>query len=167
VRYELLLQAAEPGAPYAADRVKERLSSRGLTFAPDGSAVWRLKQGEVEVRPLNEGGQQVATELRVPLSDKTALMSELLTEATGVAEEAQVRLFDPQLSRGVSFRDEGAVTDQFHRSARYAGEMLGVSEALPASFAAEEPGLKAGTKVLLGVIALIALVLFLADRIAR
>jgi hypothetical protein len=164
VRYELLLQTADPGTPYAAERVKERFVARGLAFAEDGSAKWNLKAGVIEVRPLKEGGVVVATELRVPLSDKTDLMRELLSEASTVAEEAKVRLFDPQLTRGVSIKDDGAVSDQFFRTAKYAGEMLGVSEAIGASFAPPETGLKPGTKVLLGMVGVIVLLYFIAEH---
>jgi hypothetical protein len=46
-----------------------------------------------------------------------------------------VRLIDPQLGRALTSNDSGAVADQFLRTARYAGEMMGVSEAVAASYA--------------------------------
>jgi len=167
VRYELLLQSLEPGTPYDWGRVLDRLRQRGLVFAEDGSAPWKLKSGEVEVRPLKEGGKIIATELRVPLLDKTDLMRELLAEASAVAEEAQVRLLDPQMSRAVSVKDDGAVADQYFRTAKYAGEMMGVTEALGASFEPPSTGLKPGTKVLLAIIGFCIILFLIADHMGR
>ena len=80
-----------------------------------------------------------------------------LAQATGT------RLFDPQLCRDVGAKDEGLVADQFLRTARYAGEMMGVPEAVGASFAAPDDGLKPGTKVVLGLFAVGAALWFLVE----
>lgn len=167
MRYELLLQSLEPGAPYDQGKVVDLLRQRGLVFAEDGSAPWKLKSGEVEVRPLKEGGQIIATELRVPLLDKTDLMRELLAAASTLAEEAKVRLFDPQLTRAVSEKEDGAVADQYFRTAKYAGEMMGVSEALGASFEPPSTGLKPGTKILLAIIGFCIILFLIADHLGR
>lgn len=152
---------------YAEDRVQAALEKRGVKFNPDGSASWRLKAGEVEVRPLVEGGKRIATEVRVPLLEKTDLMREALAESSSIAEEAQVRLMDPQLARPVSIKDDGAISDQYFKTAKYAGEMMGVSEALGASFEPPETGLKPGTKVMLGLGALCVLLYIIATHIIR
>jgi hypothetical protein len=165
VRYELLLQSSEPGAPYAEDRVRARLEARGLTFAADGAASWELKAGRADVRPLREGGLLIATEIGVPLTEKPDLMRQVLAEACAVAEEAQVRVLDPQLARAVSIKDDGAVSDQYLRTAKYAGEMLGVSEALGASFVPAQTGLKPGTKVVLVMAGLCVLLYFIATHV--
>jgi hypothetical protein len=163
VRYELLLQSPAPGAPFEPARVDEVLRGRAVEERPDGARLWRLKAGEVEVRRLVEGGAELACVLRVPLSDKLDLVRELVVEGSTVAQEAGARLYDPQLSRTLNASDEGLVADQFLRTARYAGEMMGLPEAVGASFAVPDEGLKPGTKVLLGLLAVGALLWVLME----
>lgn len=146
-----------PGMPYDSVRVDALLAERGAFARPDGTRVWRLKEGEVEVGQLREGGQLLATELRVPLSEKMDLIREVVSEGAELAKAAELRLVDPQLGRTVSAHDDGVVADQFLRTARYAGEMMGVSEAVAASYAAPSEGFPVGLKVLF----LIGLGLFL------
>lgn len=137
-----------------------------MTAGPEGVLSWPLKSGRVEVRPLVEGGQQVATELRVPLSDRTDLVRELVAAASSVAKDAEVVLLDLQLNRPVTEKDAELVGSRYLDAARYAGEMMGVAEAIPASFAApSEPGLKSGTKILLALAALFFLAMWLMDLI--
>jgi hypothetical protein len=168
VRYELLLQSLEVGAPYDPAPVEALLAARGLTDAPGGGKVWRLKAGEIEVRQLVEGGKLLATELRAPLSDKLDLIRELVVEGAALAAEAKVRLFDPQISKTLTASDEGLVADQYLRTAKYAGEMLGVSEAVNASFSGPDAGtLKPGTKVLLGLGAFLLVLYLLADNLLK
>ncbi|MBI3182582.1 MAG: hypothetical protein HYZ28_10645 [Myxococcales bacterium] len=164
MRYELLLQAPELGAPYDAARVDSLLASRGAA-AEAGGRLWKLKHGEVEVRPLVEAGRLIATELRAPMSASADLARELVLEGCVLAAEAGARLFDPQLGKVLAPADEGLVADQFLRTARYAGQYAGVPEAIDAGFAGPEPGrLKAGTKVLLGIAGFLA-VLYLIGRL--
>lgn len=137
-----------PGMPYDSARVDVLLAERGAFARPDGTRIWRLKAGDVEVGQLREGGQLIATELRVPLSEKMDLIREVVSEGAELAKAAELRLVDPQLGRTVSSHDDGVVADQFLRTARYAGEMLGVSEAVAASYAAPSEGVPAGFKVL-------------------
>lgn len=125
------------------------LQEKGALARPDGQRVWRLKGGDVEVGELREGGQLIATELRIPLSDRLDLAREVVEEGAALASEAGVRLVDPQLGRALSANDAAAVADQFLRTARYAGEMMGVSEAVAASYAPPPEGMPAGLKVLL------------------
>ncbi len=165
VRYELLLQAAEPGSPYDVAKVDAALLARGVAGAPSARR-WALKHGEVEVGQVVEGGRTVATELKVPLSDRLDLVRELVVAASALAGEVGVMLCDPQLARAVAARDEGLVADQFLRTAKYAGEMMGVSEAVAASYSTEDVGaLKPGTKVLLGLIAVLVVMYLVVDRL--
>jgi hypothetical protein len=151
VRYELLLQTMVPGTPYDGARVDALLAERGVRARTDGTRVWPLKAGEVELGELRENGLLVATELRVPLSEKTELVRETVGEALMLAALAEVRLVDPQLGRPVSLQDDGTVAEQFLRTARYAGEMLGLPEAVGARYEAPSEGMQAGTKVLLAL----------------
>lgn len=165
VRYDLLIQSPDPQTPYDHEAVEKVLATKQLKVNADGSRLWQLKAGDIEIRPLSEGGKIIATELRVPLSDKLELIREVVLEGVSVASEAKQRLFDPQLSRALTPADDSAVADQFFRTAKYAGEMLGVSSAIGASFAPPKQGMSAGTKVLLGLIALAILVYFLTSQL--
>ncbi|MDC0709552.1 hypothetical protein POL68_13865 [Stigmatella sp. ncwal1] len=159
----MLLQTMVPGTPYDGSRVDALLVERGVTARPDGTRVWRLKAGDVELGELRENGLRVATELRVPLSEKTELIREAMGEALMLAALAEVRLVDPQLGRSVTIQEDGAVADQFLRTARYAGEMLGLPEAVAARYEAPPEGMQAGTKVLLVLIAALFLLYFLVS----
>ncbi|HEX8698338.1 MAG TPA: hypothetical protein VF815_05845 [Myxococcaceae bacterium] len=152
-----------PGAPYDSARVDALLTERGAAARPDGVRVWRLKHGDVEVGELREGGQVVATELRVPLSDKLDLVREVVEEGATLAQAAEVRLVDPQLGRNLTANDSGAVADQFLRTAKYAGEMMGLSEAVAASYAPPPEGLPTGAKVLLSIAGGFLFLYFLVD----
>ncbi len=86
-----------------------------------------------------------------------------MKRASALATEAGLRLYDPQLSRTLSANDADLVADQYFRTARYAGEMLGVSGALGASYAAPDEGTTGGaTKLLFWAIggALVLFVIF-------
>jgi hypothetical protein len=137
-----------PGTPYDSARVDALLAEKGSTVLPSGLRVWRLKNGDVELGELREGGQLIATELRIPLSEKMELIREAVEEGAALAAAAEARLIDPQLGRQLSANDSGAVADQYLRTARYAGEMMGVSEAVAASYAPPPEGIPAGFKVL-------------------
>jgi hypothetical protein len=161
VRYELQLLPAEPGTEYPATEVNRALAQRG---AADG--VWTLSTGPLEYRPLMEAGKQLGLELRIPLTGEAERIRQATTEAVRLAVEAGVRLYDPQLGRPLGEKDEAEVIIQYQRNARYAGEMMGVSEALGASYGSPEvPGLKAGTKVMLALIGLLILLGVLTDAI--
>lgn len=140
-----------PGTPYDSARVDALLSERGVIARPDGQRIWRLKSGDVEVGVVRENGEIIATELRVPLSDKLELVREVVEEGAALAAAAEARLIDPQLGRSLTANDSGAVADQFLRTARYAGEMMGVSEAVAASYEAPPEGMPVGFKVLLAL----------------
>ncbi len=166
MRYELLLQPREVGAAYDPAVIDKALHEKGATALPDGSRNWRLKSGDVTVRTLIEGGKPIATELKVPLSDRLDLIRELVVEGVALAEVQGLRLVDPQLAKTLTLNDEGLVADQYLRTAQYAGRYAGVSEAVIASFGTAEPeGLKPGTKVLLGIIAFLVGLYFLAEKL--
>src|SRR5204862_5371073 len=120
LRYELLLQPKEPGGAYDPSVVETLLTARGATDRADGTKVWKLKNGEVETRRVLEAGKAVATELKVPLSDRTELIRELVAEVVTLADEAGVRAVDPSLSKTLAANDDGLVADSFFRTARYA-----------------------------------------------
>jgi len=138
VRYEFLFQSAEPGAPYAPEPVAAALEARGASADSDGMLRWKLGGDAVEAKPLKEGGQVVATELRLPLSGDPGYVKAVLEQALAVAAEARCRLFDPQLLRLLTPADAEAVAAQYARMARYAAEMGGAPEVLgSAGYAAE------------------------------
>lgn len=161
MRYELLWQSTTPGAPFPLEAVEAALARREVVASPDGQRTWRLTRTAVELGPVREGGVQVATELRLPLSESGEPARELVVEAALVAREAGVLLFDPQLMRALSEADAEAVAEQYLRTARWAGEMLGLPEAVTASYpAVESPGMSAGVKTLLIVIGVVLLALW-------
>ena len=166
MRYELLVQPKEAGTPYDPAPVETLLTARGAKDQPDGSKLWRLKNGEVEVRRLLENGVPCATELKVQLTDKTDLIRELVVEGVQLATDAGLRLVDPSLSKTLNANDEGLVADSYFRTARYAGEYLGVSSAVMASWGSQEPeGLKPGTKIMLGIGAFFLVLYIIVEKI--
>lgn len=165
VRYELLLQSALPGAPFPFEAVDAALVQEGVTEQGE----WRLKNGSVEVKPLLEGGARIATELKVPLSDRMQLVRELVSAGAEIARATGTSLVDLQLNRAITEKDLEAVERSFMDAARYAGEMMGVPEALPASYAPPPQSgleLKPGTKVVLAIVALFFFALWVLDVIA-
>lgn len=153
MRYDLLLQSLVPGTPFDGPRIEALLVARGAKSLPGGGHVWPLDKGDVEVHPLREGGQWVATELRVPLSDRDGLVREVVAKGAELAKEGEVRFFDPQLGRELSVQDEQSVVDQYQRTARYASEMLGLASAMPMPSPTQNEGFQPTTKWVLGVLA--------------
>ncbi len=151
-----------PGTPYEAARVDALLTQKGATARPDGVRRWSFKHGDVEIGELREGGQVVATELRIALSDRTDLVKEVLAEAVGLASEAGVRLMDPQLGRPLTSQDDAGVVEQYVRTARYAGEVAGFPDALGAGSSAMESSTTAKGFQLSGRFLLIAMGILLA-----
>jgi hypothetical protein len=151
-----------PGTPFDSARVEALLEARGAKALPSGGRTWLLENGAVEVHPLREGGQWVATEVRVPLADRTGLIREVVSKGAELAREAEVRFFDPQLGRELGGHDEGAVADQYERTARYAGEMLGLASAMPIS-TTESEGFQPTTKFLFGAIGFFTLLYLLVN----
>ncbi|NTX00812.1 hypothetical protein HUA74_01825 [Myxococcus sp. CA051A] len=116
-----------PGMPYEAARVDGLLSQKRVTVRPDGNRLWHFQHGDVEVGVLREGGRVVATELRIPLAERSDLVREVVAEAAQLASKAGARLVDPQLGRSLVASDEGVVADQYMRTVRYAGGASGMS----------------------------------------
>ena len=169
MRYEFLFQSTEPGAPYDPDAVSAALVARGATVEPDGTFRWKVGGDALEAKPLREGGQLIATELRLPLAGDAAFVKAALEGALAVAAEARCRLFDPQLVRALTPADAEAVAAQYARTAKYAAEMSGASDVLgSAGYAAEgypstrldgTGGLSGQAKLFLAVAVLVALYL--------
>lgn len=159
MQYELLWQSGERDAPYPVEAVDAALASRKVNVRPDGGRTWILKSAPVDLGTLKEAGTQVATELKLSLSDRDTSVRELVVEASLLAAEAGVIVFDPQLMRTVTEKDADVVAEQYLRTARYAGEMLGLPEAVAASFPAPEeaPLLSPGMKVILLIIGALVL----------
>ena len=151
-----------PGTPFDSARVEALLDARGAKALPSGGRTWLLENGTVEVHPLREGGQWVATEVRIPLEHRTELIREVVSKGAELAREAEVRFFDPQLGRELNAHDEGVVADQYERTARYAGEMLGLASAMPMP-TPEAEGFQPTTKFVLGAVAFFTLLYLLVD----
>ncbi len=107
------------------------------------------------MRRLQENGVTVATELKVPLSDKASFASSSGPRAVTTSYQRSRRSARSfALSKTVTLADEALIAEQYFRTAQYAGQYGGVSEAVIAGYGANEPeGLKTGTKVLLGIVA--------------
>ncbi len=169
MKYEFLFQPQEPGAAFEPANLEGVLSARGATARPDSVWVWELKHGPVELRRLSTDGKPVAMELKVPFSGKTDLVAEAVIEGVSVADALGLRLVDLQLNRALRPSDAAAVADSFLETARYAGEYMGVSEAVDAGFykPGEEDAGTSGTtfKVLLALL-VFGLALYLAWRAA-
>jgi len=158
MRYELLLQPRAAGEPFDEARVASLLVERGATL-----------DGQVELGPVEEAGRRVATEVRIPLGERVELLREALLRCADVASAAEAALVDPQLGRAITAADVEAVAQQYLRTARYAGEMRGVSEALGASYAPPAPAMSGRAKWALlalagGLVALYQLVDVLLSR---
>ena len=134
MRYELLLQPRSAGEPFDATRVASLLDERGAAL---------------DLAPVEEAGRRVATAVRIPLGERVELLREALIRCADVASAAEAALVDPQLGRAVTAADVEAVAQQYLRTARYAGEMCGVSEALGASYAPSAPALSGRAKLVL------------------
>jgi hypothetical protein len=163
MHYDLLIQSMTPGVMYDPSLAEATLDSKGAVMQPDGSRRFRLKHGDIEVRRLIEAGAAVATEVRVPMSDKADLVREAFIEIVGIASTLGLKVVDPQLARSVVLNDESAVADAFMRQADFAGRYSGVSAAVPADFGEMDPAMKPGTKLAIVIIAVaIALYMFIS-----
>lgn len=166
MKYELLLQPAPPNV-LDAGALEAVLMAGGAKKQPEGFTC-SLTRGEAEIVPVREGGAVVAFAVRVPLTELDEPLIEAARLALELAAATTLTLFDPQRVAAVSKPDDAAMLAEYRRMARYAGEMAGVSEAIGASFSVPgEGGLSASAKVFIGLGVLIALGLFLLDRIGR
>lgn len=166
VTYDFLLQPQEIGAELALAPLEATLEGRGAKRRPDGAWVWSFSDGEVVGLPMREGPKVIAFEIKVPLKDTTALVSAVLQALAGVATDLGLRLLDPQLNHPVTFDAEASVGEAYLRQARYAGEFLGVSEAIGATSLAapSRASSSSGLRILLALI-VFAIVLFITFRV--
>lgn len=148
-----------PGMPFDCDRVDALLDARGAKALPGGGRSWLLEHGSVELHPLREGGQWIATEVRVPLLDHTELMRDVVAQVLDLAKQAEVRLFDPQLGREVTSPHDSSLMEQYQRTAHYASEMTGLASAMPIS-SGEDAGFQPTTKMALGILGFFTLLYF-------
>lgn len=151
--YDLVLQAGAPGTALEVAPVEAAIRERGGITRGDGALVWRFPQGDAVALPLKEAGVVTGLELKVPFSDRTDLLATVLTSGVELARTLNLRLVDPQLARTVLEADAGAVTDEFLRIARYAGQYYGIGDALPMAVApTQEEGLSPTTRAVLIVL---------------
>lgn len=164
--YDLLLQAKTPGEPFLREPVVAALVAAGAKLDAEGRGTWRLPKGDVEVAPLLEAGAVLGLEVRVPLSDRAELLDAAVKALVELAGPASVRLLDPQRGSEVDPGSLAAMTEEFFRLARHAGEYGGVSEALGlSSWAQPEESSSATSRVLLALGAFL-LALYVSWRIA-
>lgn len=160
MRYELLFQPKVAGATYSDEGVTRSLGEKGVVPGAYGVGEWKLSHGVVEVGPVKENGVTIATVVRVPFSDKAELVREVLRDALAIAQANDVQLVDPQLQSGLSLASENNVADSFLRGAAYAGQYVGISEAVGVAFATtEDEGMPLSTKLLLGFVVFVAAIL--------
>jgi hypothetical protein len=131
--YDFLLQVKTVGELLNLGAVETALTLRGALKRPDGAWVVTLQSGKVEGFAWRDEGVLSAFELKVPLSDKTELVQETLAFTLELAGALDLKAVDPQLGNPATLASGSAVADEFLRMARYAGEYLGVSEALGAT----------------------------------
>ncbi len=152
----------DPPAPMslALAEIEQRLAARALSRRPDGVWPVTLAFRELELSVIRENGTPVALQLRVPLSDQTTVIDEAVKWALDLAAELQLRLLDPQLN-SVLTTVSSSVGDEFLRQARYAGEYVGLGEAVGATtLARQQEGMTATTRLALAV-AVFAVVAYL------
>lgn len=151
--YDLVIQA-EPGASFDPAPVEAAIRARGGLTRGDGALVWRFPVGEVVTLPLREAGVVTGLELKIPFSDRLELVTAALPAAVEVARTLNLRVVDPHLARTVLEPDLGAVSDEFLRIARYAGQYYGLGDALPmaGSGPSAEEGLSPVVKALLALL---------------
>ncbi|MCC6337430.1 MAG: hypothetical protein IT380_25960 [Myxococcales bacterium] len=164
--YDFLLQPQENGAELPLEPLEAALKERGAKTRPDGAWLWSFAGGDVVGLPMRENGKVIAFELKVPLKDTTTLVSAALKAAAEVAQAQKLRLLDPQLNYPVTFDSEASVGEEYLRQARYAGEYLGVSEAIGATTLAARPDESSnpGLRILLALI-VFGVVLFITFRV--
>jgi hypothetical protein len=147
MHYDLLIQSMTAGVSYDPVPTETAFEAKGARLQPNGTYNLRLKAGDIEVMRLSEGGSIIATEIRVPVSDKHDLAREAFVEVMEVANKLGLRVVDPQLARSVVLNDETAIADAYMRTSNFAGTYSGVSSAVPQNFGALEPAMKPGMKL--------------------
>jgi hypothetical protein len=164
--YDFVWQPTVGGLPFDALKFEAALERVGATHRPDGPWVWKLSAGETVITALNDAGAVVGFDLRVPVSDSTALVTEALTRGSALAAESTLQLVDPQLSRVVTERDREAVEASYIRVARYAGSYTEGDAPAWSAEAAQDLGLAAPTKAMLAVLVFVATMYFAYQMVA-
>ena len=153
--YDLVLQPMAPGEAMDVAPLQGVIRERGGVTRPDGALLWKLDAGEVVTWPLKEAGQITGLEVKVPFSDRTELLSQAIRAAVEVAKSLGLRVIDPQLQRTIQDVDVTAVTEEYLRMARYAGQYYGIGDALPSGLST--PGEEGMSPVMKGVLALLVM----------
>ncbi len=149
--YDLVLHPMTPNGALDVGPVQEAIRGRGGVARADGALLWRFPAGDVVTWPLKESEVVRGLELKVPFSERTELLTQVLSAAVELARALGLRLVDPQLQRTVLEADAGAITDEFLRIARYAGQYYGIGDALPMAMTPGEEGLSPVMKALLAL----------------
>ncbi len=136
------------------------LSARGAELSAEGQGTLRLEAGQVEVAPSRDEGTLVGLEVRVPFRDSSELVEAVVKLLADVAQVSEAQLLDPQRGQPASLTNFSAVTDEYLRMARYAGEYGGVSEALGLSTLVQAPDAESGQAKVLLAIAVFLLALY-------
>lgn len=162
--YDFIWQPILGGLPFDRARFEAALPSLGAVKRPDGAWVWKLSHGETVITALNDAGNVVGFDVRVPLAERTDLVLETLEKGSAFAAANTLQFVDPQLSRAVSLSDGASVDESYLRVARYAGAYAGVTAA---TFATPEPtGLSPLTKIALAVIVFLAAMYFAYEMVS-
>ncbi len=128
--YDLLLQPLTQGAAHDSDAAVAAFVAKGATARPGGRATLTVGKHEVELGPVREGGVVVATDVRLPLGRDTTFLAPLLALVMEVARASKLRVIDPSQSKELLETDVASLEDAYRRTAEYAGEFLGVGDAL-------------------------------------
>lgn len=137
--YDFVLQSRTPGDPAPLDQLVVALSGRGAQLDAKGQGTLKVDGGEATLQPVNENGVTIGIDVRVPFHERTELLDGVFKILVDVAEVSEARLLDPQRNETASHASFSAVTEEYLRMARYAGEYGGVSEALGLSTMAMRP----------------------------
>jgi hypothetical protein len=153
--YDLLLQPTSPDKAFDLAPVEAELAAANVPRRPDGVWLLTLKFKDLELSVLKENGVPIALQCSVPLSDRTEVVEAAVAWAIELARKLELRVMDPQLNT-VLTQVGASVGEEFLRQARYAGEYLGVSEAIGATHLARPmEGMNATTRLMLGVVVFI------------
>jgi hypothetical protein len=128
--YDLLLQPPTQGPAHDSAATLAAFVAKGATARADGHHVLTFGRTEVELRPVKEAGLVVATEVKLQLGRETAFIAPLLALVMEVARAQKLRVIDPSQSKELVETDGASLEESYRRTAEYAGEFLGVGDAL-------------------------------------
>ncbi len=142
MRYELFLRSTEPLTEAQLDAVAKKL---------EGTS------GAVDVEAYTEGGQPLGVDLVVDVEDPRATTA-LCESAFSLAEELQLTVYDPQLSRPVTAGEEEEIRQQLEQVSTF-------SEAALVAPAAGEPSAMPSTVWIWLVLIGAALLLYVVSQL--